>query len=142
MSRRGEEVPTAIAPARIPSIAVRLAVRALPRGALRDRYRQELLAELHGMPRSRQVRHALGALRSAAALRSALLDQQHAKELAMSRPRRPVLCRLNLHHTWRTRRTEDGARYVECGRCGKDRRSGGGPGDWAAGIGGGGAGPG
>lgn len=33
---------------------------------------------------------------------------------------RDVLCRLNLHHTWRTVSTEDGSRYQRCARCGKD----------------------
>ncbi len=39
---------------------------------------------------------------------------------------RPLLCRLNLHHEWVRRTTEDGARFRQCTRCGKDdsRRSG------------------
>ena len=142
MSGPGEELRTALIPAaRLPSLAVRVAARAVPDGALRDRYRQELLAELFGMPRGRQVRHSLGVLSHAWALRSALTDQHPAKELGMSTPRRPVLCRLHLHHSWRTRSTEDGGRYRQCVRCGKDqnpRRRG--PGDWAGGNFGGGSG--
>lgn len=138
MTRRGEKSPTALIPAaRLPGVAVRLAARAVPAGPLRDRYRQEFLAELYGMPRSRQVSHALGVLSRAWALRSALSEQRSARELTMATPRRPILCRLHLHHTWRTRRTEDGGRYRQCAKCGKDQKPRGrGPGDWAT-VGGG-----
>jgi hypothetical protein len=33
---------------------------------------------------------------------------------------RLVLCGLNLHHEWRWQSTEDGKRYRQCFRCGKD----------------------
>jgi len=33
---------------------------------------------------------------------------------------RTLMCRMNLHHVWRTRNTEDGSRYLCCARCGKD----------------------
>ena len=36
------------------------------------------------------------------------------------RQRRPLPCRLNLHHDWHTESTEDGSRYERCRRCGKD----------------------
>jgi hypothetical protein len=36
------------------------------------------------------------------------------------RAHRPLTCRLNLHHRWRTNHTEDGGRYLRCARCGKD----------------------
>ena len=45
-------------PGRWPSRAIRLAVRALPPGPTRDRYRYEFLAELYGMSSTRQMRHA------------------------------------------------------------------------------------
>ncbi len=35
--------------------------------------------------------------------------------------RKPVLCRLNLHHRWRWESSLDGGRYRRCSRCGKDR---------------------
>jgi hypothetical protein len=33
---------------------------------------------------------------------------------------RLVLCGLNLHHQWQWHSTEDGQRYRQCFRCGKD----------------------
>jgi hypothetical protein len=38
---------------------------------------------------------------------------------------RPLSCRLNLRHQWRTYFTEDGARYQACAKCGKDKPSAG-----------------
>lgn len=32
----------------------------------------------------------------------------------------PLGCKLNLHHAWKWRSTEDGSRYQRCSRCGKD----------------------
>jgi hypothetical protein len=37
----------------------------------------------------------------------------------------PLTCRLNLRHAWRKRSTEDGNRWTECARCGKDKDTGG-----------------
>lgn len=34
--------------------------------------------------------------------------------------RASVMCRMNLHHVWRTQSTEDGNRYLRCARCRKD----------------------
>jgi hypothetical protein len=34
---------------------------------------------------------------------------------------RPLRCRLNLFHRWRTMRTPTGDRYQRCGDCGKTR---------------------
>jgi hypothetical protein len=36
-------------------------------------------------------------------------------------PRRPLLCRLNLHHNWVRRFNADGEDYLQCTACGKDR---------------------
>jgi hypothetical protein len=48
-----------------------VATRALP-VATRERYRQEFLAELYGLGRARQLRHAFGVLSRCWALRAAL----------------------------------------------------------------------
>ncbi len=37
-----------------------------------------------------------------------------------SNGKKPLLCRLNIHHVWRRHRTADGETYRECERCGKD----------------------
>jgi hypothetical protein len=34
--------------------------------------------------------------------------------------RKPLQCRINLHHKWRQASTSDGQRYTRCVRCGKD----------------------
>ena len=54
------------------SRAVGFAALALPPGGRRNRYRQEFLAELYGMDQAQQLRHAVGVLAQAGALRSAL----------------------------------------------------------------------
>lgn len=38
----------------------------------------------------------------------------------VSLERRPLTCRVNVHHTWRRFKNEDGAYYDRCIRCGKD----------------------
>ncbi|MFE4469044.1 hypothetical protein ACFRFH_09505 [Leifsonia sp. NPDC056824] len=40
--------------------------------------------------------------------------------MAASR-RKPLLCRLNIHHHWHLESTPDGDRYMRCSKCGKDR---------------------
>jgi hypothetical protein len=100
------------------------ATRVLPHGPARDRYRQEFLAELHGLGRARQVRHAFGVLSRSWALRVAVNTPSDAvaadMEIVFPRRRGPLSCRLNLGHQWTTVRTEDGGRYRQCQRCGKD----------------------
>src|SRR5215470_11634881 len=54
-----------------PRHTVQAATRVLP-GATRDRYRQEFLAELYGLSRARQLRHAFGVLSRCWSLRTAL----------------------------------------------------------------------
>src|SRR5215471_2624227 len=106
-----------------PRHTVQAATRVLP-GATRDRYRQEFLAELHGLGRARQLRHAAGVLSRCWALRAAINTPSDAAaadmEIVFPRHRRPLLCRLNLRHRWVTVRTEDGRPYQRCQRCGKD----------------------
>ena len=101
--------------------AVATATLALPRGALRSRYRQEFLAELHFIDTSSQLRFSGGILLRAWALRRALTEEGTMTQDPV--PRAPLLCRLNLHHHWHTERTEDGSLYRRCRRCGKDNPS-------------------
>ncbi len=98
--------------------SVLAATRALPAGAVRDRYRQELVAELYGMTGSRQAEHALGVLGHALSLRAAVAGDPALTEESPMKP--PLLCRTHLHHHYRTVSTEDGARYRRCARCGKE----------------------
>jgi hypothetical protein len=51
-----------------------------------------------------------------------------ADPMAHANRPKPFLCRTNLHHSWGLAHTEDGARFVRCGRCLKERGSGGGNG--------------
>ena len=71
----------------------------------------------------RQLRLALGMLATSGALRHAVHD--HAPStletaMTLTRPAKPWGCRLNLHHHWETRTTEDGGRYLACARCDKE----------------------
>lgn len=113
------------AAARRPAFSARCAVAtatlALPRGALRSRYRQEFLAELHFIDTSSQRRFSGGILSRAWALRRALTEEGTMTHDTVSRV--PLLCRLNLRHQWHTERTEDGSLYRRCRRCGKDNPS-------------------
>jgi hypothetical protein len=105
-----------------PRHTVQAATRVLP-GATRDRYRQEFLAELHGLGRTRQLRHAAGVLSRCWALRAAINSPSESTaadmEIVFPRHRRPLPCRLN-RHRWETFRTEDAKPYQRCQRCGKD----------------------
>jgi hypothetical protein len=106
----------------LPRHTVRVATRVLP-GSTRDRYRQEFLAELYGLGRTRQLRHAFGVLSRSWALRAAINTPSDAAaadmEIVFPRRRRPLSCRLN-RHRWETFRTDDGKPYLRCQRCGKD----------------------
>jgi hypothetical protein len=110
---------------------VELAVRLLP-AEHRQRYGLEFIAELYGMPPAQQRRHSARVLTSAWALRTALAEAVPAAngEIAViTTTHKPLTCRLNLHHRWRWLSTEDGDRYEQCEKCGKDRseKVGGGP---------------
>jgi len=74
----------------LPRHIVRVAIRVVPVGS-RGRYRQEFLAELPGLTRTRQLRHAVGVLSRSWALRAALNTPSEAgdMELVFSRLRRP-----------------------------------------------------
>ena len=125
-------------PATWPYRTVVAAAHVLPSGDLRDRYRSEFVAELYGMPRRQQTMHALQVLSRAWALRIAVTSKTppSAPEAQMTTTKHvPLVCRLNLHHWWQTHSNDDGGRYRQCARCGKDKSgSANGPGDWAAGA--------
>jgi len=106
-----------------PRHIVRAATRVQP-GSTQDRYRQEFLAELHGLGRARQLRHAAGVLSRSWALRAAINCPSEAAaadtEIVSPRRQRPLSCRLNLRHRYATLRTDDGKPCLRCQRCGKD----------------------
>ena len=110
---------------------VELAVRVLP-AEHRQRYGLEFIAELYGMPKAQQRRHAARVLTNAWALRTALSGPVLGAngQMAVTTIHKPLTCRLNLHHRWRWLSTEDGDRFEQCQKCGKDRseKVGGGPG--------------
>jgi len=108
-----------------PARTVRFATLTLPRGPLRDRYRQEFLAELYGQPSGEQARLARGILTHSLALRSAVRGAGGSVlEDAMSTPSKPLLCRTNLRHTWEWAHTPDGQRFIRCRRCLKEKDDG------------------
>ena len=106
-----------------PRHTVQAATRVLP-GSTRDRYRQEFLADLYGLSRSRQLHHAAGVLSHAWALRAAINTPSDATaadmDIVFPRRRRPLSCRLNLRHRWETFRTDDGKPCLRCQRSGND----------------------
>ena len=109
-------------PGRVCRLALAAVVQVLPRGDVRDRYRQEFLAELHELDGRRRARHlaglAPGTVRISGIVRRAA--RLHWEELVGPRPKRPLLCLLNLRHRWHQASTEDGERFTVCSRCGKD----------------------
>lgn len=104
--------------------AVRLSTALLPVGEVRRRYRQELLAEMYSMTRAEQTAHGISVMTHALSLRAAVTTHDRPAEEA-EMVRKPIACRMNLHHDWHLERTEDGARYRRCLRCGKDDPGGG-----------------
>jgi hypothetical protein len=110
-------------PTWVPLRLVQLAARMLP-PAHRLRYEGEFTAELYGMTRTRQLRHAAQVLTRAFALRSALVSVPATaeREAMMFVPTVPLTCRLNLRHKWHQVSTEDGnSRTWECAICGRER---------------------
>lgn len=111
------------APLPVAQAGIALATAAL-RPEDRERYRAELLAELHVLPPTAQLRYTAGVLAQIFDLRAALrLAPTRAEEAAMTvtRTRFSWRCRVLRWHRWVWRSTEDGGRYQTCGRCGRDR---------------------
>jgi hypothetical protein len=101
---------------------VSVATRILPGGSRRERYRQEFLAELYGMPPGRQTAHALQIAASSWSLRAAMShSRQEGKTMLTTLRSKPLLCLFNIRHHWQTMSTTDGERYHRCSKCGKDR---------------------
>ena len=98
---------------------VRLATYVLPGGAVRDRYRQEVMAELHDLGVSAQLVHALGFLSRSWALRRAVTGAEPIGGAAVSQTV-PLHCRWHLYHHYRLAFTDDGGRYLRCADCGLD----------------------
>ena len=98
---------------------VQLAARTQP-SRHRLRYEGEFIAELYGMARTDQVRHATQILAHAWFLRNALNSAPAAigEEAVSHLPTIPLTCRLNLRHKWRMFSTEDGSNhYWVCAIC-------------------------
>ena len=98
----------------------RTALRALPSGPVRERWQEELVAELYGLSRREQLRHTWGVVTRVAALRSAASAEPDPTALVVLRT--PLSCTLR-RHSWRLNTTEDGGRYRRCRRCGRDDSS-------------------
>jgi hypothetical protein len=100
---------------------VRVATLLLPAGPVRERYRQEFLADLHVFDRRARLRFALGILVDAFALRAAVAgDEVPVDQRDFSLIRKRLLCRLHLHFRVRCVNT-DGDVYQRCRRCGDDQ---------------------
>jgi len=95
--------------------AVDVATELIAPGPVRDRYRQELEAELWDAPAGRQAGQALSMVVGAPALHRALVDSG-----VLAFPHSVWWCRLRLHHQWHIQSTEDGARFERCAACGMD----------------------
>jgi hypothetical protein len=105
-------------------VLVRAATTTLPSGAVRERYRREHLGELSALPTTDQVHYAIGALATSWALRRALIKERDMTTTP-TRPAKPLLCRLNLHHRWHAEHNLMGEPFRRCLKCGKDD-----PGPW------------
>ena len=106
-----------------PARVVRFAALALPRGPVRQRYRQELLADLALV--DQRGRFALHVLLRAPSLRRATSTPAPASALEdLVTTRKPFLCRTNLHHRWELAETSDGEEYIRCRKCLKEKWTG------------------
>jgi hypothetical protein len=107
-------------------LGVALAARVLRKRCDRERYATEFLAELYGLEPAAQLRHTVGIVSQVVALRAALgasRSRGTAGEAAM-RPTagsRCLRCRYLHWHHWQEFSTDDGARYVACAVCRKER---------------------
>ena len=111
---------------RRPALLARALVGLTVRGLALDdriRYREELTAELHDLARSRQLRHAISALRGSLALRRALGHTDPQTGIAAAQDWR---CRIRWHRFQARSDPDtrpDGAAHpvdlLECARCGR-----------------------
>ena len=113
---------------------VALATTALPAGPIRERWREEFLADLQVLGPRQQATYTVGVLANAWALRSALGKGEPTIMGETVTTRTPLTCRLNLRHRWRVVSTEDGNPHWECTRCHKLWASIRPPGDWSPGF--------
>jgi hypothetical protein len=96
----------------------RAAVRVLPPGGARDRWRAELTSELWGLTRAQQLQHTIGVVSRAPALRAAVTARDRV--VVSDVVHRSLRCRLGWH-TWVTHSSSDGtSRYLRCRRCPKE----------------------
>ena len=100
-------------------VLVELTTLLLPRGEMRRRYRQEHQAELRQFSPAGQARYVLGVLLSAWTLRRAVTGEPGLM-IEPAKPRKPLLCLLNLHHRWRSEHVVNEGFFLRCVRCGKD----------------------
>ncbi len=105
-------------PRRAASLAVRASTSVLPAGRVRDRYRQELVAELHDLDHPEQLRFAAGVVSRAWSLRRAVTQEKAMESDVVQIRKAPLHCRLHLYHHHRKASTEDGHVYVRCVDCG------------------------
>ena len=100
-----------------------MAVLVLPRGPVRQRYRQELLGDLAAV--DHRGRFAVRVLLGARRLRRATSKPAPAPVLEDSvTAHQPWLCRTNLHHRWELAETTDGEEYIRCAKCLKEKWTG------------------
>ena len=103
--------------------SVRFAVAAMERATegvpseTRDRYHDELVAEMHKLGRIAAWRYAVGVAASRSSMHAALTDGGPQPEPAV---RHPLGCRTSTHHVWKTTHTTDGQLYRACAHCGKE----------------------
>ena len=94
-------------------------VQLLRRGGVRDRYRDEFVAELYGMTPRRRLRHVAGIAAAMPALSTVVrrTARRSWEDLVGPRARRPLRCATNMKHRWGSFSTEDGSRYRACVLC-------------------------
>ena len=91
--------------------SVRFAASAMERATVgvpsetRDRYHDELVAEMHDLGRIAAWRYAVGVAASASTMHAALTDGGPQPEPALHLP---IGCRTNTRHVWQTTHTPDG----------------------------------
>jgi hypothetical protein len=104
-------------PRRSARLAVRVSTSVLPAGRVRDRYRQELAAELHELDHSQQLSFAAGVVSRAWSLRRAVTKENAMESEHAPIKKPPLHCRLHLYHHYRKASTEDGQVYMKCADC-------------------------